>query len=193
MYQCTSVLSSTASLLISPKGAYITTLVLPESQHILTATDRAFGRTGRMSAINPEVTQNWNAAFSFRPFNIATTILEFEWSRRSGNPGCAMLPSNVTAVYTPHFQETLIGGVLQGRKQHDPKGASAICRKRLWDVVRNVHDIMEVSMVSEASDVACYKDVKNLPRLESRRRVKEDVRDVALKGWVKNEGDDAFS
>lgn len=104
-----------------------------------------------------------------------------------------MLPSNITAVYTPHFQETLIGGVLQGRKQYDPKGASNICRKRMWDAVKDVHAIMEVSMTSKASDAACYKDFKNLSGLESRRKVKEDVRNVALKGWVKNEGDDSFS
>lgn len=104
-----------------------------------------------------------------------------------------MLPSNVTAVYTPQFQETLIGGVLQGRKQHDPKGASAICRKRMWDAVKDVHAIMEISMMGKASDAACYKDFKNLPDLDNRRRVKEDVRNVALKGWVKNEGDDLFS
>ncbi|TID24311.1 hypothetical protein E2P81_ATG02612 [Venturia nashicola] len=193
MYQCTSVLNSTASLLISPKGAYITALVLPESQLILTATDRAFGRTGRMSAINSEFTRKWNAAFSFRPFRIVTTTLEFEWSRRGGKTGCTMLPSNVTAVYTPHFQETLIGGVLQGRKQHDPKGASAICRKRMWDAVRDVHAIMDLPMAMKASDAACYRHLKTLPGLESRRRVKEDVRNVALKGWVKNEGDDSFS
>lgn len=105
-----------------------------------------------------------------------------------------MLPSNLTAVYTPHLQETLIGGVLQGRKQHDPRGASAICRKRMWAAVRDVHAIMlDVSLTSKASEAACYKDLKTLPGLESRRRVKEDVRNVALRGWIRNDGDDLFS
>jgi tRNA-specific adenosine deaminase 1 len=33
-----------------------------------------------------------------------------------------------------------------------------------------------------------YRDVKSGSLLEARRRVKEDVRKEALKGWVKNEG-----
>lgn len=107
--------------------------------------------------------------------------------------GDKMLPSNVTAVYTAHFQETLIGGVLQGHKQHDPKGASAICRKRMWDIVREVHAIIDIPVTSKASGAARYKDLKIFPWLESRRRVKEDVRNIALAGWVRNEGDDLFS
>lgn len=103
-----------------------------------------------------------------------------------------MLPSNVTAVYTPHFQETLIGGVLQGRKQYDPKGASALCRKSMWDAVEKVHATMG-ALMDNALSVACYRELKGVPELDARKRVKGDVRDMALKGWVKNEGDDLFS
>ncbi|QDS73879.1 hypothetical protein FKW77_007007 [Venturia effusa] len=193
MYQCTSLISSAASLLISPKGAYMKIFVLPESQYVQRATDRAFGWKGRMSAIRPEVIQNWDDVFSFHPFVMTTTSLEFELSRRGGEPDCTMLPSNVTAVYTPYFQETLIGGVLQGRKQHDPEGASAISRKGTWDAVKNVQAIMVASTTSNNPAPARYKDLKELPELEGRRRVKDDVRNFALKGWIRNAGDDSFS
>jgi tRNA-specific adenosine deaminase 1 len=145
-----------------------------------------------MSPITPDVTRSWENGLSFHPFDIATASIEFEWSRRSGKPGGTMLPSNVTAVYTPHFQETLIGGVLQGRKQLDPKGASAICRKSMWNAAKDVVTALEVPSIGDVRGAACYKDFKNCQELRHRRVVKDSVRNVALKGWVRNEGDDSF-
>jgi tRNA-specific adenosine deaminase 1 len=180
-------------MLVSPNGAYIKMLVLPFSQHVPTAIQRAFSPTGRMSPINPDITENWENGLSFHPFDIATTSLEFEWSRRSGNPSSTMLASNVTAIYTLHFQETLIGGVLQGRKQLDPKGASAICRKSMWNAAKDVVTALDMPSISDIRDAACYNDFKNCQELRYRRVVKDNVRNVALKGWVRNEGDDSFT
>jgi tRNA-specific adenosine deaminase 1 len=104
-----------------------------------------------------------------------------------------MLPSNVSAVYTPHFQETLIGGVLQGRKQFDPRGASTICRKSMWNAVKEVSATLGTPSISEATGVGCYKDFKDCQGLSYRRRVKDNLCNIALKGWVRNEGDDLFS
>jgi tRNA-specific adenosine deaminase 1 len=193
MYQCTSILNSTTSLLMSPQRAYIKTLVLPASQHVYTATERAFSLTGRMCKLTPDVTRFWENGLAFRPFNIATTILEFEWSRRSGDSEYTMLPSNVTTAYTPHFQETLIAGVLQGRKQFDPRGASALCRKSMWHAAKEVFTTLGILSISTATDASCYKDFKACQELGYRRRVKDVVCNTTLLGWARNKGDDSFS
>ena len=43
------------------------------------------------------------------------------------------MPSNLCAVVTPQKQEILINGVLQGRKQEDPRGASCVSRRKMWE------------------------------------------------------------
>lgn len=60
--QCTSLLSSLASLLVHPANAYIDTLVLPESQYSAVACERAFSGTGRMKSL---VGKQWNEGYAF--------------------------------------------------------------------------------------------------------------------------------
>ncbi|OAL52862.1 hypothetical protein IQ07DRAFT_344259 [Pyrenochaeta sp. DS3sAY3a] len=190
--QTTSLLSSTTAHLISPRNAYIKTLVLPSSQYVPAACDRAFSPTGRMASLSDSTTASWNGGYKFQPFEVKPTTREFSFSRRSIAPGQKAVPSNLSAVWTPSWQETLIGGVLQGRKQFDPRGASAICRRSMWAAAMKVAVALSLPIVGGALGSETYKAVKEGPALEDRRRVKRNVRD-ALKGWVRNTGDEDFS
>lgn len=134
--QCTSILSSTTSLLISPENAYLDTLILPQSQYRPEACERSFGPQGRMQPIADRI---WGDGHAFHPFRVRTTNLDFSYSRRNAmanskgeSKGC-----NISVVWTLGLQETLINGVLQGRKQTDPKGASALSKAKIWELFLN--------------------------------------------------------
>lgn len=187
------MLNSVTSLLIAPEGAYIQSLVLPISQHIPTAINRAFGSTGRMSHLTSDLTRKWLGGYAFHPFHVQTTGLEFQWSRRADDcNGKVMVPSNISAVYTPHFQETLVGGVLQGRKPMDLKGASSICRKTVWQAVAAVIVSLNSADLTDTPHHQSYFDVKKHSLLAQRRIVKADVLETCLKGWIVNKGDEEF-
>ncbi|KNG51049.1 trna-specific adenosine deaminase [Stemphylium lycopersici] len=195
--QATSLLSSTASLFISPKNAYLDTLVLPASQYVPQACHRAFLPTGRLESLFSSGSEPWGGGYRFQPFTVHSTSREFAWSRRALAPGDKAMPSNLSAVWTPHWQETLIGGVLQGRKQLDPRGASRISRRGLWiEGVRLA--AMVGGVVSTVGSGALlskdetYGEMKDSSLLKERKRVKEDVQSV-LKGWLRNTGDDNWS
>ena len=194
--QVTSLLLSLTSLLVTPRNAYLTSLILPKSQCIPTATARAFGPSGRMSDTNTLLKQSQGiqeAGYAFRPFEVRTTDREFQYSRRSIPPPNKPVPSNLSAVYTPRFQETLIGGVLQGRKQFDPRGASLICRKSIWKAVMEVGALTAVPALIETLKGSTYMDVKESEVLIARKEAKKVVRERVLKGWVANKGDGHFS
>ena len=195
--QATSLLSSTASLLICPKKAYLATLVLPASQHIPQACDRAFSPSGRLESLFSSGNEPWGGGYGFQPFTVHSTSREFAWSRRALAPGDKAMPSNLSAVWTPHWQETLIGGVLQGRKQLDPRGASRISRRGMW--IQGVRLAAMVggfasTMGSETllSKDQTYRHVKDSSLLKERKRLKKDMQSV-LKGWIRNTGDDNWS
>ncbi|KAF2502598.1 hypothetical protein BU16DRAFT_521317 [Lophium mytilinum] len=195
--QTTSLLSSVTSLLVSPRNAYLSTLVLPASHHVPSAITRAFGPSGRMAGITPEMTSRWEtggSGYRFQPFEVRPVNQEFAYSRRSVEPSQTPVPSNISAVYTPKFQETLIGGVLQGRKQYDPRGASRICRKSTWKAVADLAAVLAVPALLGIGRALQYQDAKNLDLLDWRSAVKADVKgqDGPLKGWPENKGDDCF-
>jgi tRNA-specific adenosine deaminase 1 len=174
------------------------------------ATTRAFSTEGRLKALTADVISKWPDGYSFRPFRIVTVSDEFQYSRRLGNPGQTLLPSNKSAIYTPYFQEVIIGGVLQGRKQADPRGASAVSRRKIWQAVLTVVNHLTVLEVNDDNgpfgisancvldrghwiaqcDTYCQLKHGSLPY--GRSHVKGDII-TALGGWGKNEGDDAFS
>jgi tRNA-specific adenosine deaminase 1 len=187
MKQATSLLSSTASLLISPQNAYLDTLVLPASQYIPRACERAFSSSGRLRGLSHDT---WKKGYRFKGFDVKPTNQEFTWSRRAMSPTEKAVPSNLSAVWTPHWQETLIGGVLQGRKQLDARGASKICRRGLWmEAVRLVGTLGGAALLSTVLRERKYEEIKGSEMLEERTKVKEDVKKV-LNGWVENAGDD---
>jgi len=189
LHQCTSLLSSLTSLLVLPSRCYLQTLTLPESQYSASGCARAFGEHGRLHNLAGKL---WAGCYAFLPFRIRTTTAEFEYSRRSASARGAekLVPSNIAAAWTPRAAETLVGGVLQGRKQSDARGASMISRTNLWRLAREiaaaVPDLHSVNAVLQATS---YPPIKDSKLLAGRRAVKDHVRD-ALQGWPRNLGDE---
>ena len=135
--------------------------------------------------------ENWRGGYKFKPFDVRTTNREFVLSRRNREGHCNGLKgSNMATVFNPWLQETLINGVLQGRKQTDPRGASAICNAQLWKTVIKICALMALPVLHELQHSATYRRVKESRLFESRREVKEEVKNRALTGWIRNEGDD---
>ncbi len=191
--QATSLLSSTVSVLISPRNAYLQTLVMPESQLVPQACERAFSKSGRMRGLTDSAIDAWRGGYRFQPFKTRPVKREFAWTRRNTEPFEKVRASNLSAVWTPTWQETLIGGVLQGRKQLDPRGASAICRKNMWRMAVQIAAIVGAPEMIGIFGKATYKEMKESQVLKWRRKVKEDMLENGLNGWVKNTGDDEFS
>ncbi|KAH8654602.1 adenosine deaminase/editase [Tricladium varicosporioides] len=184
--QSTSLLSSLTSLLISPLNVYIDTLTLPSSQFSAAAIERAFSPSGRLKSLPGKY--KWEGGYKFRPFKTVTTTKEFAHSRRQKGD---LSPSNISSAWTPRQIETIIGGTLQGRKQFDPRGASRVCKRRMWKLALEVAILTGVPAVERVLRLGTYKEVKACEMLAERRKVKGDVGDV-LSGWVRNEGDGEF-
>jgi tRNA-specific adenosine deaminase 1 len=140
--------------------------------------------------------RKWDAGYEFHPFEIMTTEREFRFSRRSakleGTLEQKLVPSNLATAWTPYLEETLIGGVLQGRKQFDPRGASGVCRKSMWRLAAEVATLVSVPAVNQALSAGSYDLVKGNGLLESRRIVGEEGKETSLRGWVRNEGDEEW-
>ncbi|KAL8762313.1 MAG: hypothetical protein Q9203_007628 [Teloschistes exilis] len=187
--QCTSLLSGCTSLFVNPKNAYLKSLVVPKAQYSAKGCDRSFGPSGRMK---PVADRHWPAGYAFRPFDVRTTDLECAHSRRSKpTQSTELRTSNISAVFNPHIQEALILGRLQGRQKLDPKGASAICSKRMWKTVLQVFAAMGMPrLLQTVSEPMNVKKLKESVLFADRQRVKDEVRAEALKGWVRNDGDD---
>lgn len=199
--QCTSLLGSAASLLVGPRGLYLESLVLPASQFSQTACERCFSSRGRMAGLvanvggGGETKRRWGSGYQFRPFEVRTTELEFAFSRRAGGdgPGTKHVASNIATAWSVNgLAESIVGGVLQGRKQTDPRGGSAVCRRRMWSLVKEVATMAGAHGAAAASEVDSYRELKACEPLADRRQVKEDVRADVLKGWVRNAGDEGF-
>jgi tRNA-specific adenosine deaminase 1 len=188
--QYISLVSSVTSLLVSPANTYLTSLVLPKVQYVEEAVQRCFGAEGRLQGLQGRTV----GPYSFRPFQVLTTQKEFAYSRRdmAGNLHTGkILPSNIAAAWNPYIEETIIGGVLQGRKQNDPNGGSALSRRRLWALL---HEISAAPLVQirEVDSVMTYQDIKQKTALALRAKAKETLQTV-LPGWVSNVGDNSFS
>ncbi|KAH6888087.1 adenosine deaminase/editase [Thelonectria olida] len=191
--QCTSLLSSLTSIFIDPENAYIHSLILPESQYSATACRRAFSADGRMK---PVVGRRWPGGYSFKPFVMETTDQEFEYSKITVQARSDKISaSNLAAAWSRSgFEETILGGVMQGRKPFIPKGASRTSRRRMWESASDLSNELgkEHSSISVHLKSRTYQDIKSGPLLEERRRVKDDTREAALTGWIKNDGGSDF-
>ncbi|KAI0540384.1 adenosine deaminase/editase [Xylaria digitata] len=245
LHQCTSLLSSLTSLLVSPDHAYISTLILPASQYSASGCRRAFSdgqghdedheeassQQARMAPLAAE-NRSWNrnGGYKFQPFSIKTTNLEFTFSRRSATtlpPSSSsplsspaidtsrikITPSNLSVAHTAsRREETTLNGVLQGRKASDAsiRGASFTSRRRTWALAVEVAGLLSPdesntpqirralgaspsSAETPQAPATTYGDLKNTPLLEARRRAKQTARNLALKGWVRNLGDEDFA
>lgn len=188
--QCTSLLSSITSLIISPENVYLTSLILPESQYSATAVERSFSPQGRMAPVKGS---RWDGGYRHRPFEVQTTNTEFRFSRRGvGLEGTKFVASSIAAAWTINgLAESIVGGVLQGRKQNDPKGGSAVSRRNMWMLARDIAGLvagLDQVIVGQVT----YQGLKDAVVLNERRRVKHDIRAEALNGWVRNIGDEDF-
>jgi len=192
--QCTSLLSSLTSLLVSPRGVYLSSLVLPEGRYSEAACQRCFSceEGGRMSPLKGKV---WASGYGFVPFRVDTTGEEFEFSQgvvaaRAGKTSA----SNLAVVWTRGgIEEGLVGGVLQGRKQFDVKGASAVSRGGMWKLVVDLTRSLKPENLPKGLETATYDEFKEGAGLEARRAVKQDTREGVLRGWVRNEGGGSFT
>lgn len=191
--QCTSLLSSVTSLLVSPKGIYLTSLVLPESQFSAAACGRCFSAQGRLAPLNA-VEGAWEDGYALHPFVVRTTEMEFDYSRRgpAHSEELRYVASNLATAWSCNgLAENLIGGVLQGRKQSDARAGSAVSRGKMWALVEEIARLVEPNVIPLTLET--YGLVKDSLGLATRSRVKQDVRGMALKGWVRNTGDEDFN
>lgn len=189
--QCASLLSALASLFVNPSNSYIDVLVLPESQYSQIGCERGFSRHGRMKSLDG---RHWPGGYSFKPFKIDTTDVEFYFSKRSVMARAEKISaSNLAAAWsTSGVEETILGGIIQGRKPFDIRGASRMSRRQMWGTALDLARDLDDNNLRFALDVSTYGDVKEGPLLAARRQVKAEVRGTALAGWVKNEGDSRF-
>jgi len=194
--QCTSLLSSLPSLLVSPHNVYLTTLILPESQFSETACSRCFSAEGRMRAL---AGRRWEGGtYRFVPFRVVTTREEFEFSKRAVAARAERTSaSNLAVAWTRDgVEEALVGGVLQGRRQFVLKGASAVSRRGMWKLTAEVAGMLdgeEETRIREGLAARTYDEVKGDALLDGRRAVKEEVRRDALTGWIQNTGGGGFT
>ncbi|KAI1645829.1 adenosine deaminase/editase [Daldinia loculata] len=124
--------------------------------------------------------------------------------------------SNISAAWTRSgLEETTLGGILQGRKQSaaDARGASFGSRRRIWGLAVEVADLLllwagddketgkkaepvntsAIADIWRALTAETYGEMKDCALLEPRRRAKDKAREEALKGWVRNLGDESFN
>lgn len=190
--QCTSLLSSLTSLLVRPANAYIDTVVLPQARYSEEACRRAFSENGRME---PLAGMKLHGAYAFVPFSVATTNVEFRYSRTAvKGRSDRIAASNAAAAWSASgLDESIIGGVIQGRKPFDTRGASRMSRRRMWVLTKELAAKLNDTDVQHQLSAHTYRDVKTGPLLVERRQMKVNAHEVALKGWVKNEGDSDFS
>lgn len=130
--------------------------------------------------------KTWSEGYAFHPIQVKPTDLEFNYSRRCAkvaSRNAESKGSNISAVWTPRLQETLINGVLQGRKQTDAKGASALSRNKMQELLLEIIFRLESSMAKEITGLGSYAKIKGAKPLDIRRHIKEDVKMEALKGW----------
>ncbi|KAF2965968.1 hypothetical protein GQX73_g7607 [Xylaria multiplex] len=186
----------------------------------------ANSQQARMAPLAMETrSRDRNGGYTFQPFSVKTTDLEFTFSRRSTTtlpPSTSpaidiskikITPSNLSVAHTASGrEETTLNGVLQGRKASEAtiRGASFASRRRTWALAVEVAGLLSAdesntlqiqqalgaspsSTETSQTPAITYRDLKNTPLLEARRRAKQVARNLALKGWVRNLGDEDFA
>ena len=192
--QCTSLLSSLTSLLVSPQNVYLHSLILPDAQYSAASCERAFSAQGRMKPLDG---RHWPGGYSFQPFRVTTTTKPFHFSKsevlaRSKD----IVASQVTAYWTCRgVDEGLIGGVLQGNKPFRIPGASHVSRRKMWSLALDVAGLLggSCAVISRQLSSPSYGETKAGELLNARRKVKGDARDESLRNWTINSGDDGFA
>ena len=125
--------------------------------------------------------RTWAKGYAFHPFDVMTTATDFVYSRRKANDSSRdnSKGSNISAAWSPVLQETLINGVLQGRKQIDTRGASALSKTKMWALCQEVYKLIVCS--GPCAPRLTHSSLAG--PLKIRKQVKEEVKKEALKGW----------
>jgi len=125
------------------------------------------------------------------------TQAEFEFSRRAvaceARRGvCAS--GKTVAWHCAGLEESLIGGVRRGYHPADERGASKTSRRQMWALAMDVAEALggAGTAIGRLLREPTYDQLKGGDLLDSRTKVKEDVRWLALTGWICNQGDSAF-
>lgn len=187
--QMTSVLNALASCLISPERAYLETFTVPESQYVHEAWTRCFSEKGRLKGLKDVESKG---GYAFRPFKALTTRKEFQYSRRSLGPNEEQpKPSNIAMAWSPHHDETIIGGILQGCKLGNPVKDEAASKTSRWKMWQTMEADRTNGEVRTSRDYAYLKSKK---RLAARRAAKLAMRSVMMQGkeWIANTGDESW-
>ena len=131
--------------------------------------------------MKPIARSTWDEGYAYHPFSVKSTEIDFPYSRRKANDSSrnASKSCNISAIWTPGLQETLINGVLQGRKQTDPKGASALSKTKMWELFQDINRIIGSNVPTDLP----HNMLKQLDALAIRRQVKSETKNAALKGW----------
>ena len=204
-----------SSLLLSPINAYIDTLIIPTSQYRGEACQRAFGPSGRMQSL---IGRRWLGGFSFYPFDVKTTDIEFAYSRRGktepedrnakADYKTILKGSDVTAVWSaqsPTGDSNEPKGGSQTRDTLLQYSSEVLIKGRLqgWKegdprgASRTTRKKMWQAVVRVLSGLsipapenATYEGLKSSDVLKERRNVKAEATVEALKGWIHNVRDD---
>jgi len=193
--QCTSLLSSVASLLVSPTSVYLRSLIIPELQYSESGCRRSFSaeHEGRMRPLSGV---HWAGGYVFSPFRVEATTKEFAYSRREvARRTEKTASSNLAIAWSRHgLEESMIGGVRQGMKKFTMRAASAVSRIRLWSLALDTASLLGASgsVIRDVLSLPTYQDLKDSALLHGRHVVKDDVKKLALTGWVANAGDSGF-
>lgn len=194
--------------------------LLPYLQYDSTTTAGSTGSTA--------MAEIWKSSgYAFIPFKVQTTGLEFDFSKRSiaaaaepraqttssanTNTGTSIAASNLAVAWSANgLNDGIIGGVLQGRKKLDIKGASAVSRRKLWSLALQIAEnfaAQETAVRSSdgsgsgradllikylSNQEATYDEIKESSLMRARQAVKREARREALKGWIRNVGDGGF-
>ncbi|OQO00800.1 hypothetical protein B0A48_13487 [Cryoendolithus antarcticus] len=183
--QVTGLLSGLVGGLVGSEGSYLESVVLPEKEIVREAVERCWGKEGRIKDL---VCMEERRGMRYRPFGVEATSRNFEYAA----PDEGAVGSNLSALWTPRKSEVLINGVLQGRKQFDPKGASCVSRREMWKLAHEVAEACGARELCEVLHENTYGGAKRAMRGE-REGVKDEVRRKALQGWRSNEGDEDWS
>ncbi|KAK5109179.1 hypothetical protein LTR62_007264 [Meristemomyces frigidus] len=203
--QCTGIVSGVVAHgeggLVPP--LYLDSLILPHAEIVPEAIERCFGfgPQGRMHVLQ---NRTWEAGYSVHPLRVEATSRIFEFDKPSSATDTAekggLGSSNLSLLATPTRQETLINGVLQGRKQSDIRGASCVSRRRLWEDVRAVRRSISTSSPDSVNEgrnsplcEQTYEGMKTSLPFTARETVRREVWALALKGWRRNEGDEEWT
>lgn len=201
--QCTGLLSGLTAKLLSTERTWLGTLTLPEGRVVDSAVERAFEPTGRIAPLaNEGVQQKWRAlGYEYKPFQVLKTSKNFEYSKQQhtletdseADVTAIPVPSNLATLVTTHDREILVNGVLQGRRQDDPRGTSSFSRRSAWEAVTDLESSITALGVGSGPGNRFSGTYGEAKRLDGRESVKGDVRDLALEGWRRNEGDDEWT